>query len=232
MVLVATIRALKYHGGAKLKELTEPDLRALIKGLDNLDKHVENMKEFGLNPVVAINKFYTDSEDEIAILKEHCNKLGVKVSLVEGWEKGGAGSTELAQMVLESIQENGMSFTPLYDSNMTMEEKIRTIATKMYGATGVEYSLKARKDLDKIASLGMDSLAVCIAKTQKSLSDRPSLKGRPKNFTINIREIEIASGAGFVVPIAGNIMRMPGLPSTPSAELIDIDMDGNISGLF
>lgn len=232
VVLVATIRALKYHGGAKLKELTEPDLRALIKGLDNLDKHVENMKEFGLNPVVAINKFYTDSEDEIAILKEHCNKLGVKVSLVEGWEKGGAGSTELAQMVLESIQENGMSFTPLYDSNMTMEEKIRTIATKMYGATGVEYSLKARKDLDKIASLGMDSLAVCIAKTQKSLSDRPSLKGRPKNFTINIREIEIASGAGFVVPIAGNIMRMPGLPSTPSAELIDIDMDGNISGLF
>ncbi len=232
VVLVATIRALKYHGGAKLSEMSEPDLEALVKGMENLDKHVENMRMFGFNPVVAINKFITDSEDEIAVLKKHCSKLGVKVSLMEAWEKGGEGAIELAEMVVDATTGTASKFAPIYKCSMPMVEKIKIIATKIYGADDVEYSLKARQDLEKISKLGLDGLAVCIAKTQKSLSDKPSLKGRPENFTINIREIEVASGAGFVVPIAGTIMRMPGLPSTPSAEVIDIDKDGNISGLF
>ncbi len=232
VVLVATIRALKYHGGAKLKEMNETDIVALVKGLENLDKHIENMQAFGFSPIVAINKFISDSDDEIAILKKHCERLGVKVALVEGWEKGGEGSTELAEVVVEATKGNSSNFAPIYKHSMPMQEKIKIVAQKMYGADDVEYSLKARQDLEIITKLGLDGLAVCIAKTQKSLSDRPSLKGRPKNFTINIREIEIASGAGFVVPIAGTIMRMPGLPSTPSAEVIDIDADGNISGLF
>jgi formate--tetrahydrofolate ligase len=232
VVVVATIRALKYHGGAKLSEMSEPDLEALVKGMENLDKHVENMRLFGFNPVVAINKLITDSEDEIAVLKKHCSKLGVKVSLMEAWEKGGEGAIELAEMVVDATTGTASKFAPIYKCSMPMVEKIKIIATKIYGADDVEYSLKARQDLEKISKLGLDGLAVCIAKTQKSLSDKPSLKGRPENFTINIREIEVASGAGFVVPIAGTIMRMPGLPSTPSAEVIDIDKDGNISGLF
>ncbi|MCG8483002.1 MAG: formate--tetrahydrofolate ligase [Clostridia bacterium] len=233
VVLVATIRALKYHGGAKLKDLCEPDIVALVKGLENLDKHVENMRAFGFNPIVAINRFTSDSDTEIEILKKHCDKLGVKVSLVEGWEKGGEGTTELAEMVVDATNGSSpTSFQPIYKHSMPIEEKIKIIAQKMYGADDVEYSLKARQDLQKITRLGLDGLAVCIAKTQKSLSDKPELKGRPRNFIINIREIEIASGAGFVVPIAGTIMRMPGLPSTPSAEVIDIDKDGNITGLF
>ncbi len=232
VVLVATIRAIKYHGGAKLKELEEPDLETLIRGLDNLDKHIENMREFGFNPVVAINKFTSDSSQEIEILKKHCDKQGVKVAVTEGWEKGGEGAVELADLIIETVSANESKFKPLYKYEMSMEDKIKIIATKIYGADGVEYSLKARQDLAKIKQLGLDKLAVCIAKTQKSIGDRPSLKNRPRNFTINIREIDIASGAGFVIPIAGTIMRMPGLPSTPSAEFIDIDKDGNISGLF
>ena len=232
VVLVATIRAIKYHGGAKLKELNETDIVALVKGLENLDKHVENMQAFGFSPIVAINKFITDADDEVALLKKHCEKLGVRVSIVEGWEKGGEGSTDLAEIIVEATKGNSSSFAPIYKHSMPMEEKIKIVAQKMYGADDVEYSLKARQDLETITKLGLDGLAVCIAKTQKSLSDRPSLRGRPRNFTINIREIEIASGAGFVVPIAGTIMRMPGLPSTPSAEVIDIDAEGNISGLF
>ncbi len=233
VVLVATIRALKYHGGTKLKDLCEPDIVALVKGLENLDKHVENMRAFGFNPIVAINRFISDSDTEIEILKKHCDKLGVKASLVEGWEKGGEGTTELAEMVVDATNGTSpTSFQPIYKHSMPIEEKIKIIAQKMYGADDVEYSLKARQDLQTITRLGLDGLAVCIAKTQKSLSDKPELKGRPRNFIINIREIEIASGAGFVVPIAGTIMRMPGLPSTPSAEVIDIDEDGNITGLF
>lgn len=232
VVLVATIRALKYHGGAKLKELEEPDLETLIRGLDNLDKHIENMREFGFNPVVAINRFTSDSPQEIEILIKHCDKQEVKVAVTEGWEKGGDGAVELADLILETVNANESKFKPLYKYDMSMEDKIKIIATKIYGADGVEYSLKARQDLAKIKQLGLDKLAVCIAKTQKSIGDRPSLKNRPRNFTINIREIDIASGAGFVIPIAGTIMRMPGLPGTPSAEFIDIDKDGNISGLF
>jgi formate--tetrahydrofolate ligase len=232
VVIVATIRALKYHGGAKLKELNKPDLVTLIKGLDNLDKHVENMKMFGFTPVIAINKFISDSKEEIDILLEHCAKLGVKASVVDAWEKGGDGALDLAELVVDEMNTNGKNFKPIYKHSQPMEEKIKIIATQIYGADSVEYSLKARQDLHKISKLGLDGLAVCVAKTEKSLSDRPKLKGRPTGFSINIREVEIASGAGFVVPIAGTIMRMPGLPSIPSAEFIDIDAEGNVSGLF
>ncbi|HBS88743.1 MAG: formate--tetrahydrofolate ligase [Bacteroidetes bacterium GWF2_38_335] len=232
VVIVATIRALKYHGGAKLADLQLENKEALKLGLENLDKHIENMGMFGFKPVVAINRFDTDTLGEIEILQNHCDGLGIEVSLTEGWAKGGAGATDLAEKVVKAAKSCPSCFTPLYSFDWDIETKIETIARKMYGASGVEYSLKARKDLEKIKKLGLEKLAVCIAKTQKSLSDDPDKKGRPRDFTIKIREIEISSGAGFVVPVAGEIMRMPGLPVVPSAEFIDIDKDGNIVGLF
>lgn len=231
-VLVATVRALKYHGGKDADKLTEPDLSALEKGFSNLEKHIENIKLFNLNPVVAINRFISDTEEELNLIKEKCRSLGVEAAVVNSWAEGGNGAIELAEKVVETADKCVACFEPLYDFNWKMEKKIETIATKVYGAQGVEYSMKARKDLKIIENLGLSNLPVCIAKTQKSLSDNPALRGRPLGFTVNIREIEIASGAGFVVPIAGDIMRMPGLPVVPSAEFIDIDKDGNISGLF
>ncbi len=230
-VLVATIRALKYHGGALLKELTATNLEALRMGLQNLEKHIENIRCFGLNPIVAINKFSSDSPEEIQLLKEHAVKMGVQVSLVEGWEKGGDGCTDLAEKVLKSIKEF-TSFQFLYSETDNMEEKIQRIATKLYGAQTVEYSTDAKSMLKKISELGFQNLPICMAKTQKSLSDNEKLKGRPKGFTFRIREVELASGAGFIIPIAGSIMRMPGLPEHPSAENIDIDNNGKITGLF
>ena len=231
-VLVATIRALKYHGGAKLKELSVPNIEALKKGLVNLEKHIENLKCFNLLAVVAINKFDTDSAEEIKAIFDKCNELGVKVALNEGWGKGGDGAIDLAKTVVEATENPANQFKPLYDMDWDIETKVKTIATKLYGASDVEFSAQARKDLKLIDELGLSKLAVCIAKTQKSLSDNPLLKGRPTQFIVNIREIEIAAGAGFVVPIAGEIMRMPGLPDVPAAESIDIDEDGNITGLF
>jgi formate--tetrahydrofolate ligase len=231
-VVVATIRALKYHGGAKLSTLSEPNTNALEKGLPNLEKHIENIRHFNLEPVVAINKFATDSEDEIKIIKEKCEDLGVKVALCEGWEKGGDGTIELAEMVKEAAESCHTCFTPLYDFNWDIEKKLHTIATKLYGADHVEYTIKAKQQITMFEKIGLDKLPVCVAKTQKSLSDDPHKLGRPKGFTVKIREFEVAAGAGFLVPIAGTIMRMPGLPSLPSAEKIDIDNDGNISGLF
>jgi formate--tetrahydrofolate ligase len=232
VVLVATIRALKYHGGVKLKELNSQNLDALKSGLENLEKHVENIRFYGISPIIAINKFSTDTPEEIELIKAKAAELNVKVSLVESWEKGGEGAIELAEMVVESANCCATCFKPLYDFNWTIEEKINEIATKMYGADHVEYSVQAKVDITKINELGFGKLPVCIAKTQKSLSDDQYRKGRPKGFTVKIREIQLASGAGFVIPIAGTIMRMPGLPEEPSAELIDIDKDGNISGLF
>jgi len=232
VVIVATIRALKYHGSKPLKELTEPDAELLMAGLPNLDKHIENMQYFGYNPIVAINKFDTDSPEEIEIIINHCARLGIKVSLVDSWAKGGEGAIDLAEKVLEAIAEESENFNPLYDYNWTIEQKVETVAKKMYGAKSVQFGVKAKKDIKKIEALGLDKLAICIAKTQKSLSDDPKLKGRPKDFILKIREIDISAGAGFLIPIAGDIMRMPGLPSKPSAELIDIDEDGNITGLF
>jgi len=232
VVIVATIRALKYHGSKPLKELTDPDPELLMAGLPNLDKHIENMQYFGYNPIVAINKFDTDSPEEIEIIINHCARLGIKVSLVDSWAKGGEGAVDLAEKVLEAIAEESENFNPLYDYNWTIEQKVETVAKKMYGAKSVQFGVKAKKDIKKIETLGLDKLAICIAKTQKSLSDDPKLKGRPKDFILKIREIDISAGAGFLIPIAGDIMRMPGLPSKPSAELIDIDEDGNITGLF
>jgi formate--tetrahydrofolate ligase len=232
VVIVATIRALKYHGGAKLSNLQSEDVEALKSGFDNLDKHIENMKMFGFNPVVAINRFDSDTVNETDLLIEHCKKQAVKVALNTSWAEGGKGAVDLAGMVLDAIDDPGNCFKPLYELSWSFEKKIETICKLMYGADHVEYALKAKSQLDKIEKLGLGDLAVCIAKTQKSLSDDPLKRGRPEGFTVKIREIELSSGAGFIVPIAGTIMRMPGLPAVPSAENIDIDSEGNITGLF
>lgn len=231
-VIVATLRAIKYHGGVKKDNLAEENLDAVKLGFPNLEKHIENMKFYGFNPVVALNKFSSDTQAEIDLLVQLCKDNGAEVAVNEGWEKGGEGAVELAEKVMAATMKCKSCFAPLYDLKWGMKQKIEIIATKMYGAASVEYSMQAQKALKTIDELGLNNLAVCMAKTQNSLSDNPKLIGRPKNFIIQIRDIEISSGAGFVVPIAGSIMRMPGLPSTPSAEFIDIDNDGNISGLF
>ena len=232
VVLTTTTRALKYHGGASLSTLKEPNVKALTKGLPNLEKHIENIRLFNVPSVIAINKFETDTEEEIALIREAGENLGVRVALAEVWEKGGAGALDLAKKVIEATEASNGSFTPLYSWDMNVRDKIETIATKIYGAEYVDYTSRAKLDLKKITDLGLTHLPVCIAKTQKSLSDNPALLGRPKDFIITVREIEIASGAGFLVPITGNIMRMPGLPAHPASENIDVDEDGNISGLF
>ncbi len=232
VVIVATVRALKYHGGAKLSTLTTEDLSSLKNGFDNLDKHIENMKYFGFNPIVAVNRFDSDTDEELDLLVKHCKSQNVKVAINEAWAKGGEGAAELANKVLESVKDCTDCYKPLYDLSWSFEEKIETICKKMYGADHVEYTVKAKSQLEKIEKLGLGNLAVCIAKTQKSLSDDQSKRGRPRGFTIKIREVELSSGAGFIVPIAGTIMRMPGLPVNPSAEKIDIDSNGRITGLF
>ncbi len=232
VVLVATVRALKYHGGADLKTLTNPDVEALKKGLENLDKHLENIQQFGLQPVVAINKFTSDTEDEVNAILLHCRYKNIKAVIANVWADGGAGAEELAKAVVEIVETNTKKFTPMYQWEWSVEKKIEAVAKKIYGAKAIDYTARAKADLRKIDRLGLNGLPICIAKTQKSLSDNPKLLGRPKDFIVTVREIEIASGAGFLVPITGDIMRMPGLPGTPSAEVIDIDSDGNISGLF
>jgi len=232
MVLVATIRALKYHGGADLKNLKETDVEAVTKGLVNLEKHLENVAQFNLKPVVAINKFVSDTDAEIQVVKDRCAQLGVEAVVANVWGEGGKGAEDLAKAVVAAVEKSEGKFTPMYDWNDSVEAKIEAVAKKVYGADGVEFTSKAKSDLRKIKRLELEQLPVCIAKTQKSLSDDPKLIGRPTGFTITVREIEIAAGAGFLVPITGDMMRMPGLPATPSAELIDIDEDGNISGLF
>lgn len=230
-VLVATVRALKYHGGADLKNLKEPNPEALRRGLGNLEKHIENMGHFHICPVVAINRFVTDTEEELNIIKEKCTELGVPSAIANVWAEGGAGAVELAELVGKVVDQCHAKFTPMYDWEWSVEKKIETIAKKIYGAEAIDYTAKAKKDLIKIHDLGLDKLPVCIAKTQKSLSDNPDLLGRPKDFIVTVREIEIAAGAGFVIPITGEIMRMPGLPEVPAAEYIDIDNEGNITGL-
>ena len=232
VVIVATIRALKYHGGLKLSEMHKEDLEALKNGFENLDKHIENMRYYGFNPVISINKFDTDTDAEIALLKEHCDSKKVSVALNDSWARGGEGAIDLANMVVKVSGNGPDRLKPLYDLEWSFEKKIETIATKMYGADHVEYTILAKQQLKKIEELGLGNLAVCIAKTQKSLSDNEHKKGCPRGFTFKIREVELASGAGFIVPIAGTIMRMPGLPSNPSAEKIDVDENGKISGLF
>ena len=232
IVLVATIRALKYHGGASLKELETPDTNAVTAGLVNLEKHLENASLYNLDVVVAINRFTVDTDDEIAIVQERCAQLGVSAVIADVWGQGGKGATDLATVVAETIQSSTRTFEPLYDWGLSVRDKIEKICTNVYGADGVKYSSRAEADLRRIAKLELEGLPVCIAKTQKSFSDDPKKIGRPSNFQITVREIEIAAGAGFLVPITGDMMRMPGLPATPSSEGIDIDDDGNIAGLF
>lgn len=232
VVIVATIRALKSHAGIAVADLKTPNPKAVIDGLPNLGKHIENIKHFMVEPVVAINKFATDSNEEIEAVFDFCKSLGVKAELSEGWEKGGEGTKELAQAVKEAAESGKSNFTPLYDFNWRIEQKIETIARKIYDAAEVEYSLKAKQQIKLFNKIGLDKLPVCIAKTQYSLSDDPKLINRPSGFTIKIREFDIAAGAGFIIPIAGTIMRMPGLPAKPAAENIDIDAEGNITGLF
>ncbi len=231
-VLVATIRALKYHGGQQIKDLKTPGVEYLKKGIANLEKHIENIKLFSLTPIVAINKFITDTQEELDFVVNFCKDRAIAVSVVDVWAKGGEGAVELANMVIEATTKCCPNFTPLYKLESSITSKIETIAKRIYGAEAVDYTLKAKANLEKIESLGLSNLAICMAKTQKSLSDNPDLLGRPKDFVITVREIEIASGAGFLVPITGEIMRMPGLPAHPSSENIDIDNDGNIYGLF
>ena len=232
VVLVATIRALKYHGGKALDQLTDPDPDAVKKGLVNLEKHLENVGEFGLQPVVAINRFTTDSDEEINVVVAACKALHITAVPIEVWAKGGAGAEELAEAVVAAAESGESDFKTIYDLDTPVEEKIETIAKTIYGADGVKFAPKAKLDLKKIKNLGMDDLAICMAKTEKSFSDDPKLIGRPSGFQVSIREIEIAAGAGFLVPIAGTLMRMPGLPSHPAAEGIDINEDGEITGLF
>lgn len=232
VVLTATIRALKYHGGADLKSLTNPDIETLQKGLPNLEKHLENITKFQVKPVIAINKFTSDSDAEIDMIKDFAASKGVRVALADVWAKGGEGAIELAKCVIDIVASDTSDFKPLYKWESKVTDKIETIATEIYGAKHVDYTSKAKAHLKKITNLGLDHLPVCIAKTQKSLSDNPKLLGRPKDFILTVREIEIAAGAGFLIPITGDIMRMPGLPAHPASEGIDVNDDGEITGLF
>lgn len=232
VVLVATIRALKHHGGVKKDKLNEPNVEALSKGITNLEKQIENIKKYGVSVVVAINKFIADTQEEIQYVIEFCGKMGVKVALTEVWEKGAAGGQELVCKVLDTLENEKSNFKVLYDEKLTIKEKIHIIATEIYGADGVEYSTPANKQIAEIEKLNLDKVPVCIAKTQNSLSDNPSLLGRPTNFTINVKEVKISNGAGFVIALTGSIMTMPGLPRVPAADKMDISEDGTISGLF
>lgn len=232
VVLVATVRALKFHGGKKLKEINDPDPDAVERGFPNLEKHIENIRVFGTPAVVAINLFNTDSKEELDRLFKLLEAKNMPYAICEGWAKGSEGMTELAKIVVKISNEKKEISKPLYPLNMSTEEKIFKIASTMYGAEAVDYTPNAKKDLQQIKKYGFDNLPVCIAKTQKSLSDNPELLGRPKDFLVTVRQIEIASGAGFLVPITGEIMRMPGLPQDAAYKIIDIDENGNISGLF
>lgn len=231
IVLVATIRALRHHGGAKKEEYNTASIERVSKGFENLEKHIENCKKFGITPVVAINYFPADTDEEIKYVQDQCAKHGVKAVVSYGFAKGGEGTQELAQTVCDVIESGTNKFKPLYDWSLSVEEKINTIATEIYGALDVEYSSKARTQLKQIKELGYDKLPICMAKTQKSLSDKETVVGRPTGFTINVREFEFAAGAGFIIPILGDIMRMPGLPAIPASEHMDIDNNGKISGL-
>lgn len=231
MVLVATIRAMKYHGGVRREELSKPDLKALEAGFHNVEKHIENTKIFGVPAVVSLNKFSADTQEEIDWVLNRCHDLGVDIALSEGWEKGGDGMKELAAKVSKAAENFSGKYWPVYDWKDSIHEKIETVAVKIYGAKGIELLPKARQNLKKIERIGLNGVPICIAKTQNSLSDDAKKLGRPKDFVITVREIEVAAGAGFVIPITGDILRMPGLPAEPAASGMDIDNDGMISGL-
>ena len=231
VVMVATIRALRHHGGASKEEYDTPNLERVKQGFENLEKHLENMQKFGLSRVVAINHFPTDSNEEIDWLIQACETLGIKAVVSKGWADGGNGTTNLANSVIQEIDNNSSNFKPLYQKNDTIKNKIETIAKEIYGAEGVNYSTQAERGLRSIEKLNLSGLPICMAKTQKSISDQEKLHGRPTNFSVTVREFEIAAGAGFIIPILGNMMRMPGLPSVPASEGMNIDENGIVSGL-
>lgn len=230
VVIVATVRALKHHGGAK--DLSVENLEALSKGLENLDKHIENMKKFNLPVVVAMNRFLTDTDAEFDLIRNRCKEQGVSVALCDVWAKGGEGGIELAKLVVDAVDNNKEEYKPLYSLDLTPAEKIETIVKEIYGGDGVVFSAAAKKTLGVIEKNGYNNLPICVSKTQKSLSDNANLLGRPSGFTVTINEIKIAAGAGFIIAMAGDIIDMPGLPKVPAAEMIDIDEFGKITGLF
>lgn len=233
VIIVATVRALKYNGGVPKDQLNEENLEALEKGLPNLLKHIENITGvYKLPAVVAINRFPMDTEAELALVEKKCNELGVNVALSEVWAKGGEGGEAVAKEVLKLIEDGENNFTYCYDDNMTIEEKLNAIATKIYGADGVEYTADAKKQIKELENLGFGKLPICVAKTQYSLSDDQTKLGRPEGFKIGVRDLTVSAGAGFIVALTGAIMKMPGLPKKPAAERIDVDEHGVISGLF
>ena len=232
VVLVATIRALKYNGGVPKTELSAENVEALEKGIVNLEKHIENLQKYKVPVVVTLNSFVTDSEAEIAFVKQFCEERGCEFAISEVWEKGGKGGIALAEKVLKTLEEKESHFEPLYPSELPLTEKIETVAKEIYGAKGVNYTAAAKKQLAKLTELGFGDLPVCMAKTQYSLSDDPALLGRPKDFDITVREAYVSAGAGFVVVLTGAVMTMPGLPKQPAAFGIDVDESGKITGLF
>ena len=232
VVIVATVRALKMHGGVAKKDLGEENLEALKAGLGNLEKHIENIAKYGLPSVVAINAFPTDTEAELALLNECCQKLGVDVAISKVWEKGADGGIELAEKLLAVLETKEANYHPLYDLDLSIEKKIETIVKEIYGGDGVEFTKKAKNKMKKYTEQGLGQLPICIAKTQYSLSDQPALLGRPTGFTVTINDVIPSAGAGFLVAISGDIMRMPGLPKRPAAVGMDIDENGKIVGLF
>lgn len=232
VVLVATIRALKYNGGVPKTELSAENVEALEKGIVNLEKHIENLQKYKVPVVVTLNSFVTDSEAEIAFVKQFCEERGCEFAISEVWEKGGEGGIALAEKVLKTLEEKESHFEPLYPSELPLTEKVETVAKEIYGAKGVNYTAAAKKQLAKLTELGFGDLPVCMAKTQYSLSDDPSLLGRPKDFDITVREAYVSAGAGFVVVLTGAVMTMPGLPKQPAAFGIDVDESGKITGLF
>lgn len=232
VVLVATVRALKYNGGVAREELSVPNVDALKKGIVNLEKHIENLQQFGVPIVVTLNAFVSDTEEEVAFIRSFCEERGCEFALAEVWEKGGKGGLELAEAVLKTLETKESHFKVLYEDDLSLKEKITSIATNIYGAKGVSFSQEATAALKKIEDMGYGHLPVCMAKTQYSLSDNPALLGRPENFDISVREVYLSAGAGFVVVLTGAVMTMPGLPKVPAANNIDVTDDGVITGLY
>lgn len=231
-VLVATVRALKYNGGMAKQDLGNENLEALEKGIANLEKHIENLQKYGVPVVVTLNSFLTDTEKEIGFVRDFCEKRGCEFAISQVWEKGGEGGIALAEKVLETLEEKKSEFHVLYEDTFSLKEKIETVAKEIYGADGVSYAASAQKQMKQLESLGFGNLPICMAKTQYSLSDDPELLGRPEGFTVNVREMYVSAGAGFVVVLTGAVMTMPGLPKEPAAVRIDVDSNGAIVGLF
>ncbi|WP_346894454.1 formate--tetrahydrofolate ligase [Clostridium sp. UBA7503] len=232
VVIVATIRALKHHGGVKKDELNLPNVEALSRGVVNLEKQIENIQKFNVPVVVAINKFISDSDEEVKFIEEFCKAKGVEVSLTEVWEKGAEGGKDLANKVISTIENKESKFQVLYNEKLDIKEKIKVIAREIYGADDVEFTASAKKQISEIEKLGLHKVPICVAKTQNSLSDNPALLGRPTGFNISVKEVKLSNGAGFIVALTGTIMTMPGLPKVPAANKIDIHEDGTIEGLF